>query len=292
MRGWALLAVAAVLGAGCGSPSAEPGPEPAPTTLGSIAGTVVDEAIRPLAGVVLRLDDAVNAATDANGSFQFLAVAPGQHELVAQLEGFVPGKAAAIVETGETVDVRVILAAVPLPEPFQDVYQFRGLIGCGFAFYTPLQPEQGTICPTRVVPGAPSDFDHSEMRIPMGPLGDVVGFWLRMDWTPTTPALTDLQLNWGYAEDLALGNAHWVARANGTSPLIMRIPVDEYLGDLPENPSPHCSLEACEAYGLVRPAANQTLPASAALAVQQQFTLTYVVFHNGELPTEYGWPEG
>lgn len=103
---------------------------------GSIRGVVVDEAIRPLAGAHLRLEER-NGTTDAQGRFAFADVKPGTHFLQASADGYLPVQASALVEAGKVADVRIALAADASPKPFHDVLKFKGFVqlSAGIATY-------------------------------------------------------------------------------------------------------------------------------------------------------------
>ncbi len=86
---------------------------------GVVAGAVKDAEGRPLAGARLRLetsDGGVLATTTADDSGQFTLadVPPGTYVVVAEREGFVPGRTTATVTTAGGASVDLVLASVVL----------------------------------------------------------------------------------------------------------------------------------------------------------------------------------
>ncbi len=124
------LLIAATL-AGCADapePVLEEGPTP-----GSVHGVVVDETIRPLAGVevVLRPGDRINV-TGADGRFAFPDLESGVYTVTARLDGHTETEIVATVTEGvigETINV--VLPKDPTQQAFATAYSFKGMFECG-----------------------------------------------------------------------------------------------------------------------------------------------------------------
>lgn len=101
--------------------------EPAAKTRGHLAGVVVDEAIRPLEGAKVRLPGMdLERISDRDGSFGFVDLHPGAYFLTVEMEGYYPAEAMLEVTTEEFTRAKVILAAIPPPEPYHVTQSFEG----------------------------------------------------------------------------------------------------------------------------------------------------------------------
>jgi hypothetical protein len=146
MRLAILGTLAMLLLAGCSGGSAKDPAEDADfsdldldtsATTGIIRGVVVDDAIRPLAGVAVsaRGGDGTEATTQttAEGIFGFEDLAPGTYFLTASKPGYRDTQASADVVAGvaEPPIVKVLLAADPDLAPYVESYTFEGYLECG-----------------------------------------------------------------------------------------------------------------------------------------------------------------
>lgn len=97
-----LLLLASLLLAGCaGAADSSQGSAGEGAAPGIIAGVVVDDAIRPLAGVCVTLDGgAANTTTEGDGLFQFEGVATGAHVVRATKGGHADAVTQVTVECG------------------------------------------------------------------------------------------------------------------------------------------------------------------------------------------------
>jgi hypothetical protein len=87
----------------------------------------VDEAIRPIAGARVRLPGLdVERTSDRDGSFGFVDLHPGPYFLTVEAAGYYPAEAVLEVKTEEFTRAKVILAAVPPPEPYHVTQSFDG----------------------------------------------------------------------------------------------------------------------------------------------------------------------
>jgi hypothetical protein len=104
---------------------------------GLLRGVVVDEAIRPLAGVSVVVthagSDDLEAATDADGRFGFDGLAPGAYVVAVSKAGYFPETAVAAVRAGEAeppvVQLRLTLDAETVP--YVVAVSYDGFIECG-----------------------------------------------------------------------------------------------------------------------------------------------------------------
>lgn len=95
---------------------------------GVIRGVVVDEALRPLPGVLVEVDALTrNQTTNDQGVFAFQDVAPGSYLITASLAEYGTVKQAVDVVAG--VDnpeaVKILLTAIPRATPFIEAHQVK-----------------------------------------------------------------------------------------------------------------------------------------------------------------------
>src|SRR5207244_2298361 len=144
--------VAAAL-AGCASKGASP-TEPAVSglgvkataTTGVVRGLVVDDAIRPVAGVAIHETPGNHTAkTNAAGAFGFEGLAPGVHFLTASKPGYATVQQSSQVEAGvsDPVPVRLQVSQLPSAKPYHDVMKFRGHQIAGVTGQVPDNPAVG-----------------------------------------------------------------------------------------------------------------------------------------------------
>ncbi len=138
MRALWLLALALML-AGCSdaaSPGAE-GPAGGPTakevttgkTTGAISGVIVDLAVVPIAGADVSIASlGINASTDADGSFVFLDMEPGNYFLNVAAAGYSPVQVSVAVEAGQVAKPRVQLEQVTVIEAVHYTLKHDGYI--------------------------------------------------------------------------------------------------------------------------------------------------------------------
>jgi hypothetical protein len=124
--------------------AAEQLPVQATETTGVIRGVVVDDAIRPLAGVTVlaRGPAAGQALTAATGAFGLQGLPPGSYLLSASKPGFLPRQVQASVVAGDSMPgvVKIQLAANRSYEPpYVQVQKTRGFIECTTTKLAPCQ---------------------------------------------------------------------------------------------------------------------------------------------------------
>ena len=126
--------------AGCsagGDAAAGSDGRPIDPSLGSLAGVVVDDAVRPVrdANGTARLGDlAVNATTDAGGLFRIDGLAPGAYIVEVSKPYYTALQQAVDVRAGvEPPLARFQLNFMASAVPYSELYQFEGLFECGVA---------------------------------------------------------------------------------------------------------------------------------------------------------------
>jgi hypothetical protein len=148
MRAAMLLAFLATAGlAGCseGQDANAPGslaeaelaadslPVEATATTGVIRGIVVDEAIRPLSGVAIRLAGGANTTSNEAGAFGFDGLEAGTYFFTAAHRGYASVQQSVDVEVGidDPPAVRVLLSALPTQAPFIEAFNTRLFLTTG-----------------------------------------------------------------------------------------------------------------------------------------------------------------
>lgn len=141
----ALVLVAGCSGSGGGNPSGNgstPEESQFPTstvdvkptaTTGIIRGVVVDQAIRPIAGVTITIaGQETSTQTNTDGAFGFEGLQPGTYFLVAHKQGYSDLQASTDVVAGvaDPEIVRIKLLADPSSLAFVVPYVFNGYIEC------------------------------------------------------------------------------------------------------------------------------------------------------------------
>ena len=139
----ALLVLLALL-AGCADPgSPAPQDDASPEafddvevtdTTGAIRGVVVNEAIVPVEGVVLALNTGQNKTSDAQGAFVFNGLEPGTYFITASKVGYFTVQQSVDVEAGvaDPPVTKVQLAVDQASQPYAELLQWTGFLGCGF----------------------------------------------------------------------------------------------------------------------------------------------------------------
>jgi hypothetical protein len=138
MRGAALaMALLTAFLAGCSGGGKDDGPgspldgvdvQPVGEGKGAVAGVVVDEAIRPIAGAEVSMAGEVVATTGDDGVFVLDALDPGLAVFAVSAEGFFPIQTSADVLPGETSQVRVQLPRDARPQPYHVTYALDGFM--------------------------------------------------------------------------------------------------------------------------------------------------------------------
>lgn len=120
-------------------------------TKGAIAGVVVDEAIRPLAGAnVSIVGSQRSTVSDDGGRFAFEDLEPGAYFLAITAHRHAPTQLSATVVAGDVASVRVLLSRLTTAEPYHLTMSFRGHIDnyLGFANFAAEVLAPGTLACT------------------------------------------------------------------------------------------------------------------------------------------------
>lgn len=321
MRG-VLVAVLALVLAGCmGGPSAKSDIQGATATTGILRGVVVDQAVRPLADVAIRItlaDAEWNATTGTDGLFRFVDLPPGAYVVEASKVDYGRLQVAAVVLAGvqEPDVVRIQLTYEAEPLPYATVYKHEGYHECGLDSGGPgpvrvcsnvniatwivvCSQTGGQVCVGNVT----SDRSLFFQDIP-GPPSFIQA---ELTWTATTPAGTDLSflIGGGTEEELKAGvNVPAYNHTSGPSPLMVRVSNHEGPDAWCRNvPDPPCSERAIEdsklgvervllgqvdaGTSLKTPACGTVSPCGTGWSMLQQFTLYTTVFYGFEPPLDW-----
>lgn len=207
MRAGPAALVLALLLAGCSSsPSGDVGPGQSPAAGGDacqtdVRGVIVDEAIRPLADVAIRITGAgvdINLTTDAQGSFELPCLAPGMYFITASHPLFATAQGSFEVDgRGHAQAIRLQLQRVVFATPYNTTQSFDGFLVCsvGFSLYASEECGEGVGVPCEVpIVGCQRVGGQGNNRAQWD-------FWLdgpfvrelvvELTWEPTSPTFRD-----------------------------------------------------------------------------------------------------
>jgi hypothetical protein len=141
LAGSALLLIMAMAGcvqgddAGAQSTDGLDDVEPPSADEGQIKGSVVDDALAPVAGAtvaILDLKPEVLTTTDEAGAFVLAKLAPGKYNLAVQKLGYESTAKVVSVAAGEVAEVQISLTPVPVyDEPYHQLLIGEGYFACG-----------------------------------------------------------------------------------------------------------------------------------------------------------------
>lgn len=237
----------------------------AAAAVGGIEGTVVDEEQIPLAGVKIAVAELkLEVLSDSNGSFAFLDVPVGRHELYTQLIGYESAARSVEVMEGETSDVSFVLVRLAAIVAYHATTTYAGKMTCGAA----LVPWCGVFDEANQVYGTPNPTNER---------------WL-FNWTypgGEAPAQMVSELVWQPATG-------YTAKA-----FIVALLIDDAIAQDEEGPSPvRMVTEGSVIAGKLKSNPNYKFqigiyPTLMDLVVDQRFTLHRTDFY-GE-PAPEGW---
>lgn len=287
---WILPVLAGLILAGCASPA-----KPAAQDDGSfddfdipegtlaLKGVVVNQAIVPLEGATVVLDDGASARTTDKGAFVFVDVEPGVHVLKVTKPGFRETTTTATVAGADDPIVRVLLEADPENLPWHQITAVKGFLQCGIGIpgggsYSACQTPVGAVDILCDVSGdavcLPYVNDHRGILTIDVTTGLPTYAQAEAVWNPTSP--NSDRLTWSSAArtpgELEFHNS---TSFTGPSPLLM--------------PWDHGRLADSDV-GVTRGFVFQVFPESGGvgnLVLQQRVELFVTVFYN-YLPPE-GW---
>ena len=137
------LALLAAMLAGCadgGAPATESTTDPAAfeevqvsSTTGAIRGVVYNEAIVPIADVLVQLAGGANKTTDDQGAFVFSNLEPGDYFITASKTGYFTVQQSTTVVAGEVAPpvTKIQLLVDVANQPFVELYQWTAFLQCG-----------------------------------------------------------------------------------------------------------------------------------------------------------------
>lgn len=179
----------------------------ATATTGLIRGVVVDDAIRPLAGVAVSVDgtDLVQT-TGADGGFGFDGLDAGTYFLLTSRERYESMRIGVVVEAGrdDPDAVRVVMLALPGTEPFIESFSGTMFIALSITF-------------VGGVGGQEIGEDPDRLIFSMQPNASVVQ--MEAEWSPTSPTGEHLRMYGSVSED---GSPLHIRATTGSSPLWLR----------------------------------------------------------------------
>lgn len=276
-----LLLLTAVAFAGCsggggGDPEADPteglGLEATDTT-GVIRGVVVNQAIVPLEGVVVRIASlGMDATTNELGAFGFEGLEPGDYFLEASKPRYNRIQQSATVVAGESDPkiVRIQLAEDPSSRPTYELFQFDGYLECNVVaviYYFPCR---------NPMTGEPIGNDQFSAAFDIA--GNVSFVHASMLWDPSQPVGTELYMNVGTPK------VEIVGYTGGPSPQVVDISDDE-------NGTEDFNDEKVVVFGVSGngESGGGTVPALVGAEYHQQFSIYLVVFHGFKPPEGYAF---
>lgn len=259
---------------------------------GGIAGRLTDDALLPIPGATLVLDDNTSTAlTDDSGSFAFSLLTPGEHRVFADVAGYEPAALTIAVTAGEVAVAHVSLYARAANVSYAEVRSQNGMIGCSAAVWQPTNQAANNqpiglcvLTETRFL----TQWDLPSFR-------DVSGVWLETTWRSNQVAGHGLTTFWRVFEgtpakvDKDMG---WLRIYNGSSPLQGPIKPPEFDKYLSKSPKGHdlCEARGCFMNGMHYTFANtlnNAYPVDFAIQAQQAFEDHVTVFHGPEFPAQY-----
>lgn len=226
MSRW-LLVVLALAVAGCGGKADVAAGLPVSDdgkVLPTVQGVVVDDAVRPLAGVTVRfLFSGVNATTDADGHYEILrpTLAAEQTLVTASRDGYKTRTQQVQLSghTSATLDFR--LESDPPPMARVEVFQHTGTVRC--TAVTPL-PAPADRWGCEADRGDSGEHPEPPKWIwPLEPDVALAGAVVQVVWDATTPASTQFHA-WLQAPVAGGLGGERIGEVTGTSPLRLELP--------------------------------------------------------------------
>jgi len=288
----ALAVLAALLVAGCtastGGKASAAGGHGDPLAAGlAFRGVVVDEAIRPLAGVNVTLSTGASNTTNGKGEFAFAGLPEGTLVLKAHKRGFADSTTQVdLSSTRPAPPVKLVMVADASTVAYVDAYAIDGFVECGVYFVVgyfaacSLPNTLTTIaCPATHVCLGNVTGDRSLILEPMGKAPTWVQMEAAWDATVDTAKVMMVQSGATTEEEVAAGGVRIINQTIGPSPNL-NIIAGKALNDSRIGVDPGSLL-----YMRLHTAPNP--PASVGFAVEQPFKLLIHVFYGYTPPP--GW---
>ena len=217
MRALAFVALAAVVLAGCsGGKAADHGKEPAAPAGGlpMLRGFVFDDALRPMAGVTVKvLENNASAVTGDQGDYRFAALPTDQFlVIVANKSGFLSSSKQVTLSPQQPVLLNFTLSPVPVAVQSIDKLKQELIVEC----------EVGVVANSQnnTMPCGTGTQGKQAWEIAVGP--KLEGAVVEVFWTPTTQAAAS---GGAKLETLELGQLNLVlGEVVGEGPLRIFVP--------------------------------------------------------------------
>lgn len=224
---------------------------------GAIKCVVTDSAIKPIAGVAIKIvvgkEKPLTATTGPTGTCAFSKVPPGTYFIQASKAGYLSTQTAVEVKANVVPAVtKVLLQADPASTPFFELYPFEGYIECSAAFYYATL----AVCsvPNNAMPGTTTDnflgvfTPARNLTFAQGELvweaTQATGEQLKFTFTDSKTIPSDWESNLTKSPVIVKANATQLARITTDLPLITRIFSGGLAGTEPGGPVPDPSCVA------------------------------------------------
>ncbi|HJQ92660.1 MAG TPA: carboxypeptidase-like regulatory domain-containing protein, partial [Candidatus Thermoplasmatota archaeon] len=311
--------VVVLLLAGCAGTADAPtveGGETGGSGKGVLAGIVVDDAIRPVAGALVNATGqgrSFDATTGDDGSFRFVDLEAGAYLVRVSKVYYSPHEQAVVVATGvadpEVVRFQLVFEASSVP--FAAVYKYEGFHECGLNFLrvcSNVNILTGIVLCSYDPPGAPC-FNVTADRSLFSQVIDGTPTFLQGElvWEATTETgrALNFYMGGGNQSELQSGFASAYNFTGGESPLMLRLTNHEGDSAWCRRPSadPPCPDDALNwtrigseraLLGQVDAGPTQEVggcgvisPCAVGFSVQQTFTMYTTVFYGYEPPPEW-----
>jgi hypothetical protein len=224
---WACAALALLL-AGCADAGRPPDGLPVDADgdpLPTLHGFVVNGAIRPIAGAIVRFlgSEGAEATTDEGGRYEIRRPTQQAEDVLvtAWKQGFVALTHQVKVSGHRSAEMDFVLAPDPFLVPHVTVLQHRGTLRCDAAVAVGGQAD-----------GVGCDADHRvDDTVPpwiweVNPTPNLAGAVVEVHWEPMTPLASNLHA-WLRAPMVGGQGGELVAEATGPSPLRLEVPAEQ-----------------------------------------------------------------
>ena len=253
----------------------------ASATTGIIRGVVVDEAVRPLAGVRLLVQGTppLDAVSSGEGLFGFDDLEPGTYFVAASKPGYRTAQASVDVVAGvaDPPILRILLATdTSFKAPYFEQFVFEGFIECSAGAGAVVTYVYGSICSAN---GQLFPNDRFAESVTLSGYPDFVQ--AEMSWESTQAASQWLSHSFYYPDPDELDGQKDLS-VDGTSPIINTMDnatAKEYIEGLEFEPGQNLTLSQ----RIFTTADGGSYGPGVALTVQQRFTVISTVFY-GYLP--------
>ncbi|MFA5944567.1 MAG: carboxypeptidase-like regulatory domain-containing protein [Candidatus Thermoplasmatota archaeon] len=293
-RSVALVLALALAGCADGNGSE---PDAAAAGLGFIDGVIVDFAIRPLAGVDIRVagQATANATSGADGTFRLGPLPLGAYALSANKTGYIPAQLTvdAVPDLDRPSLLKVVLEPNPSAFPYVETFLFEGYIECGTSTAALCAaPNYGTLLLCDNAGTCMGNLTADRFNVNYVPQG--VPDWVQSElvWTPTVDASDQFYFSVSHYPIGQESELETVYNSTvGPSPLLLTVP---------GNASHESGLGTTRGYreAVFSGAIEGTTPPGCAppctgpgFAIQQRFTIYTHFFYHYQPPADWRFTE-